>query len=190
MIGRSSSIRASYSFCLYFVMLQACCSRLHFRQLVCLSVSCCFYAVYFWKRLSADSWLWLLICIKIRKDELFFFLNFPLGLPKLRWQMQDLKSILKILDQGPRHGEINRGVRYRWGRHQPLIGSPLPKGGGESYTSPTTQHFPATLQRHCTENSKQIFPEMKLRCYFAAEIGGGPFAWQYINFSQIHECGK
>ncbi len=77
----------------------------------------------------------------------------------------------------------------------------------------TVQHIisapvSAALQMHCTENSKQIFPERKLRglvpnfyihisvsdLYFTT-IGlqtqdrkiGGPM-WEYINCSQIHEC--
>jgi hypothetical protein len=67
-----------------------------------------------------------------------------------------------------------------------------------------------TLQRHCTENSKQIFPVMKLRglvpnfhihvlCerfiyshnqsfYFAAEKRRADRG--SINCSQIHECGN
>jgi hypothetical protein len=39
MIGRSSSIRASYSFCLYFVMLQACCSRYYILDSLSASLS-------------------------------------------------------------------------------------------------------------------------------------------------------
>jgi hypothetical protein len=73
----------------------------------------------------------------------------------------------------------------------------------------TPTPLPSTFQqRHYTENSKQIFPEMKLRrlvpnlcfcelflysdnlsSYFAAEIGE-PIAWEYINFSLIRECGS
>ncbi len=65
-----------------------------------------------------------------------------------------------------------------------------------------------TLQRHCTENSKQIFPEMKLRglvpnsyihvtvsdLYIPriSKIGGNPaeWSWEYINPLQIKECGN
>jgi hypothetical protein len=83
---------------------------------------------------------------------------------------------------------------------------------GQVGVTPPLPHYPAlsnyTLQRHCTENSKQIFSETKLRglvpylCffelfiyshdrsfYFAAKIGG-PIAREYINFSQIHESGN
>ncbi len=64
-----------------------------------------------------------------------------------------------------------------------------------------------TLQRHCSKNPKQIFPEMKLRgfvpssythesvsyvyisTYFAAAKQVDQL-WEYINRSQIHECGN
>jgi hypothetical protein len=65
------------------------------------------------------------------------------------------------------------------------------------------------LQSHYTENSKQIFPEMKLRglvpnfymfrgaiytfprsvCLFCCRKIGGPIVGEYKNRSQIHECG-
>jgi hypothetical protein len=52
---------------------------------------------------------------------------------------------------------------------------------------------------HCTENSKQIFPDMKLRglvpnCIFARSvrlfccIAFGDRSWEYSNRSQIHKC--
>ncbi len=48
-----------------------------------------------------------------------------------------------------------------------------------------------TFQRHCTENSKQIFTEMKLQCFIL--IHSFMFLWAFIFFhnrSQIHECGN
>jgi hypothetical protein len=64
-----------------------------------------------------------------------------------------------------------------------------------------------TLQRHCTENRKKIFPERKLRglspnvyiniyvsalyMYLAAYLAAGKEVdrwWEYINSSQIYEC--
>jgi hypothetical protein len=67
-----------------------------------------------------------------------------------------------------------------------------------------------TLQRHNTENSKQIFPEKKLRCLIpnfhihvsvsnlyshnrSAYSAAGKYvdrSWEYINCSQTHECGN
>jgi hypothetical protein len=63
------------------------------------------------------------------------------------------------------------------------------------------------LQRHYTENSKKLFPEMKLRglvpnsyihvsvsyVYRSAYSEAGKQvnrSWEYINRSQIHECGN
>jgi hypothetical protein len=69
-----------------------------------------------------------------------------------------------------------------------------------------------TLQRHCTEKSEQIFPDMKLRglvpnayihvslsdLYVYSHDQSGNFAaakqvdlpWECINCTQIHECGN
>jgi hypothetical protein len=69
----------------------------------------------------------------------------------------------------------------------------------------------AALQRHCTEISKQILPEMKKlglvpncyihvsvsdlyiprdrSAYFAAEKYVD-LSWKYVNRTQTHECGK
>jgi hypothetical protein len=47
-----------------------------------------------------------------------------------------------------------------------------------------------TFQMHCTENSKQIFPEMKL-CSLVPNFyihGSVSDLWEHINRSQIHEC--
>jgi hypothetical protein len=42
-------------------------------------------------------------------------------------------------------------------------------------------------ERDCTAHSKQIFPEMKLRGLVPNSF---IFKWDYINRSQIHECGN
>ncbi len=62
----------------------------------------------------------------------------------------------------------------------PLTGSPLPKGGGGSYTSPTTQHFPATLQRHCTEICNKYSQKWNCAASFAIYV-----SVSYLNIPTI-----
>ncbi len=103
---------------------------------------------------------------------------------KLAWQ--DHLSLLSNKVARIHHGEWDRGTVQAW-----MILAP-------------------TLQRHNTENSKQIFPEKELRCLSpnfqitvcerfiysqdqSAYCAAGKYKdrfWEYINRSQTHECGN